>query len=93
MPAPLKKVDIVKKRTKKFTRHQSDRYAKLDVLFLFNYSPTGENPKVLTTELDVDSRAKLQCPKLDTEATPKPDMFAQTVSKSLLSTMLLTLNY
>ena len=30
MPAPIKTVEIVKKRTKKFFRHQSDRYKKLD---------------------------------------------------------------
>lgn len=29
MPAPLKKVTHVKKHTKKFVRHQADRYAKL----------------------------------------------------------------
>jgi len=51
MPKVLHKVAIVKKRTMKFTRHQSDRYSGLKVylspskLFL---RKTGANPVVLT---------------------------------------------
>lgn len=57
---PVYRPTIVKKRTKKFIRHQSDRYAKLKVLLtdkltmailhVYYFSVTGENRKVSITE-------------------------------------------
>lgn len=35
---PVYRPTIVKKRTKKFIRHQSDRYSKLKVYYLLYYS-------------------------------------------------------
>ena len=73
---PIHKPTIVKKRTKKFRRHQSDRYRKvlvcLHVVFLkfvFSnfypltiFSQTGASPRVLTIECEDASRAKFWCP-------------------------------
>jgi hypothetical protein len=60
VPKPLRNVRIVKKRVKKFIRHQSDRYVKVKVryiqcvlislhcMFVLNRL-TGGSPEVLTT--------------------------------------------
>lgn len=58
---PVYRPEIVKKRTKKFIRHQSDRYGKLKVCKIAmnnllkyslneNFRGTGVNQRVLTTE-------------------------------------------
>lgn len=64
MARPIRTVRRVHKRTKKFIRHQSDRYKKIKVSLASaeecivlipivcvcrSISPIGENPRVLTT--------------------------------------------
>lgn len=39
---PAYRPNIVKKRTKKFIRHQSDRYAKLSVSMKYNLNSPGK---------------------------------------------------
>lgn len=75
--SPLHKVRVVKKRTKNFKRHQSDRYRKLKVKInfiifceklLFKFikitnlcSRVGENLTVSITELGVDLKVNVKC--------------------------------
>ena len=79
---PASRPKIVKKRVKKFTRHQSDRYDKvkrnwrrpkviINLSFNFHFK-LQSSPRVLTTELGVNSRECTKCPTLVTEAQPSP---------------------
>eukprot|EP00842_Homolaphlyctis_polyrhiza_P002745 jgi/Hompol1/3471/HPOL_003249-RA len=56
MPAPLKKIAIVKKRTQKFFRHQSDRYDKL--------APSWRKPKGIDNRVRRRFKGQIPMPKI-----------------------------
>ncbi|KAJ3086506.1 60S ribosomal protein L32 [Quaeritorhiza haematococci] len=56
MAAPLNKIDIVKKRRKKFTRHQSDRYKKID--------PSWRKPKGIDNRVRRRFKGQIPMPKI-----------------------------
>ncbi|KAJ3414843.1 60S ribosomal protein L32 [Chytridiales sp. JEL 0842] len=56
MVTPLQKHVIVKKRTKKFTRHQSDRYKKID--------PSWRKPKGIDNRVRRRFKGQIAMPKI-----------------------------
>ncbi|KAJ3289800.1 60S ribosomal protein L32 [Borealophlyctis nickersoniae] len=56
MPSPLVRRDIIKKRTKKFVRHQSDRYKKLD--------PNWRKPKGIDNRVRRRFKGQIPMPKI-----------------------------
>ena len=83
---PLLKKRIVKKRTLKFTRFQSDLYG--GRLAESWRRPRGNfrNMQALITEWEEDSEVIRKCPKSDTDQTTLPSTIFQTDSKNSLST-------
>lgn len=57
MVTPINKIKIVKKRTKTFSRHQSDRYSKLD-------SNTWRKPKGIDNRVRRRFKGQIAMPKI-----------------------------
>ncbi|GFR06309.1 60S ribosomal protein L32, partial [Trichonephila clavata] len=72
-PLPLNHCKIVKKRVKKFTRHQSDRYGKIKL--------NWRKPKVLIIEYVDDLRVSVRCLKLVMEVVKKTKHLLLMVSE------------
>ncbi|KAI8896165.1 ribosomal protein L32e, partial [Globomyces pollinis-pini] len=84
------KIDIIKKRTKKFTRHQSDRYAKLDA--------NWRKPKGIDNRVRRRFKGQIAMPKIGYGSNSKtrhvcPDGFKKFLIKNVSELeMLLMLN-
>ena len=84
---PLLRKRIVKKRTLKFTRFQSDLYGGRLAESWRRPRGTWAPIQVLTTAWGEDSEETRRCPKLDTAQTTPPNSTCPTVSRSLSFTM------
>lgn len=80
MPSPLNKTTIVKKRTKKFTRHQSDRYSKIDA--------SWRKPKGIDNRVRRRFKGQIAMPKIGYGANQKtrhvmPDGFKKFLVRNV----------
>jgi large subunit ribosomal protein L32e len=80
VPSPLPHVKIVKKRTKKFTRHQSDRYNKIDA--------SWRKPKGIDNRVRRRFKGQIAMPKIGYGSNQKtrhmlPDGFKKFLVKNM----------
>ena len=82
MVQPTIKKNVIKKRTKKFIRFQSDQFKRVKVttccVVVINFnipatSPTGENQEVSTTDAEESSEEIDCCQVSALETTNQPD--------------------
>jgi len=83
---PLLKKRIVKKRTLKFTRFQSDLYGGRVAESWRRPRGNFKNIQALITEWEEDSEVIRKCPKSDTDQTTPPSTIFPTDSKNSLCT-------
>ncbi|KAJ1330159.1 hypothetical protein BSLG_009689 [Batrachochytrium salamandrivorans] len=84
MPVALNKIEIVKKRTKRFSRHQSDRYHKIDA--------SWRKPKGIDNRVRRRFKGQIAMPKIVTDPTPRPATSCPMVSRSSSLTTFRTLS-